>query len=119
MPGRYGEEDRLKDSNAYKTHFQKDTEQCFLPSRRDSTITLLFSFREYVVREKLASDHLFSLFLSHISSTSAYSLRNHSYPLPFTKKSAALNSFLPQPIILWNTLPFDVQSSNKACSNPS
>ena len=35
----------------------------------------------------------------------------HTYPVPFTKKSATLNSFLPRAIILWNTLSFDVQSS--------
>ena len=65
----------------------------------------------YRIREKLAPDHLFSLLPSLISSTSGYSLRKHSYPVPFTKKSATLNSFLPRAIILWNTLPFDVQSS--------
>ena len=65
----------------------------------------------YRIREKLAPDHLFSLLPSLISSTSGYSLRKHSYPVPFTKKSATLNSFLPRAIILWNTLLFDVQSS--------
>ena len=64
----------------------------------------------YRIREKLAPDHLFSLLPSLISSTSGYSLRKHSYPVPFTKKSATLNSFLPRAIILWNTLPFGVQS---------
>ena len=65
----------------------------------------------YRIREKLAPDDLLSLLPSLISSTSGFSLRKPSYPVPFTKKSATLNSFLPRAIILWNTLPFDVQSS--------
>ena len=63
----------------------------------------------YRIREKLAPDHLFSSLPSLLSSTSGYSLRKHSFRVPFTKKS--LNSFLRWAIILWNTLPFDVQSS--------
>ena len=66
----------------------------------------------YRICEKLAPDHLFSLLPSLISSTSGYSLRKHSYPVPWAlQKNLPLSSFLPRAIILWNALPFDVQSS--------
>ena len=51
----------------------------------------------YRIHEKLAPDHLFSLLPSLISSTSGYSLRKHSYPVPFTKKSATVSiAFCPE-----------------------
>ena len=40
------------------------------------------------------------------------SFRKESYPVPLTKKSATLNSFLPRAIVSWNVLPAEVQSSN-------
>ena len=68
----------------------------------------------YRIREKLAPDHLFHYFPPSYRAhhtQAGHSLRKHSYPAPLQKKSATLNSFLPRAIILWNTLPFDVQSS--------
>ena len=40
-------------------------------------------------------------------------IRSESTPIPspLQKRTATLNTFLPRAMILWNTLPFDVQSS--------
>ena len=65
----------------------------------------------YKIRQKLAPKYLCSLVPDLSSTTSGYSFRKFSYPVPLTKKSATLESFLPRAIILWNDLPTNVQSS--------
>ena len=65
----------------------------------------------YRVRANLAPAYLSSLVPPLTSTKSGYSFRKESYPVPLTKKSASLNSFLPRAIISWNALPAEVQSS--------
>ena len=65
----------------------------------------------YKIRQNLAPKYLCSLVPDLSSTTSGYSFRKFSYPVPLTKKSATLESFLPRAIILWNDLPTNVQSS--------
>ena len=65
----------------------------------------------YRVRANLAPTYLSSLVPPLTSTKSGYSFRKESYPVPLTKKSASLNSFLPRAIISWNALPAEVQSS--------
>ena len=66
----------------------------------------------YRVRANLAPTYLSSLVPPLTSTKSGYSFRKESYPVPLTKKSASLNSFLPRAIISWNALPAEVQSCN-------
>ena len=65
----------------------------------------------YKIRQNLAPKYLCSLVPDLSSTTSGFSFRKFSYPVPLTKKSATLESFLPRAIILWNDLPTNVQSS--------
>ena len=65
----------------------------------------------YKIRQNLAPKYLCTLVPDLSSTTSGYSFRKFSYPVPLTKKSATLESFLPRAIILWNDLPTNVQSS--------
>ena len=65
----------------------------------------------YRVGANLAPTYLSSLVPPLTSTKSGYSFRKESYPVPLTKKSASLNSFLPRAIISWNALPAEVQSS--------
>ena len=67
----------------------------------------------YKIRQNLAPKYLCSLVPDLSSTTSGYSFRKFSYPVPLTKKSATLESFLPRAIILWNDLPTNVQSDIK------
>ena len=65
----------------------------------------------YRVRANLAPTYLSSLVPPLTSTKSGYSFRKKSYPVPLTKKTASLNSFLPCAIISWNALPAEVQCS--------
>ena len=65
----------------------------------------------YKIHQKLAPSYLCSLVPPLTSSTSGYPFRKSSYPVPFVRKTATLQSFLPRAIILWNDLPNDVQAS--------
>ena len=65
----------------------------------------------YKIRQNLAPKYLCSLVPDLSSTTSGFSFRKFSCPVPLTKKSATLESFLPRAIILWDDLPTNVQSS--------
>ena len=65
----------------------------------------------YKIRQNLAPKYLCTLVPDLSSTTSGYSFRKFSYPVPLTQNSATLESFLPRAIILWNDLPTNVQSS--------
>ena len=47
-----------------------------------------------------------------VSATAGYSFRKSGYPVPATRKSSTLASFLPRSIVLWNALPKEIQESN-------
>ena len=49
--------------------------------------------------------------LPQLSSHCGYNFRKNLYPVPAVKKSSTLTSFFPRSIILWNSLPLDIQSS--------
>ena len=65
----------------------------------------------YRIRSNLAPAHLSSILPPLTSSTSGYPFRKLSYPVPYTRKSSTLASFLPRAIILWNALPKEIQLS--------
>ena len=100
---------RLQDS------FAKRLGLTLLPLKNRFNYHTLVLF--YKIRQNLAPKYLCSLVPDLSSTTSGYSFRKFSYPVPLTKKSTTLESFLPRAIILWNDLPTNVQSS-KARSRP-
>ena len=103
-----GPTQRLQRLLDHETPFRKKHGIMLPPlQKRFNYHTLVLLYR---IREKLAPDHLFSLLPSLISITSGYSLRKHSYPVPSTKNLPLSIAFCPA-MILWNTLPFDIQSS--------
>ena len=112
---RYGVEDRLKDSNACKTRFRKKTwnnasstpEEIRLPhSCASLQNTWKVSYRSFVLITSFPQAYRAHLAIRSESTPILSPLQNNR-----PNKSATLNSFLPRAIILWNTLPFDVQSS--------
>ena len=83
-----------------------------LQKRFDYHTLVLF----YRVHKKLAPNYLCSLLPPPTSTTSSYSFRKSIYPVPLTRKTATLESFLPRAIILWNALPNDLQSAKTLMS---
>ena len=65
----------------------------------------------FKIRLKVAPNYLNTL-LPSLSSSSGYSFRKLSYPVPIVAKSMTLQSFFPRSIILWNTLPSAIQHSH-------
>ena len=47
-----------------------------------------------------------------VSATMGYSFRKSGYPVPATRKSSTLASFVPRSIVLWNALPKEIQEPN-------
>ena len=68
------------------------------------TLALLFK-----VRLHQAPNSLYKL-LPPPSSSSGYTFRKISYPVPAVNRSSTLKSFLPRAIILWNALPVELQA---------
>ena len=69
--------------------------------------TLVLFFK---IKSNLAPPYLTEL-LPQLSSHCGYNFRKNLYPVPAVKKSSTLTSFFPRSIILWNSLPSDIQSS--------
>ena len=69
--------------------------------------TLVLFFK---IKSNLAPPYLTKL-LPQLSSHCGYNFRKNLYPVPAVKKSSTLTSFFPRSIILWNSLPSDIQSS--------
>ena len=69
--------------------------------------TLVLFFK---IKSNLAPPYLTEL-LPQLSSHCGYNFRKNPYPVPAVKKSSTLTSFFPRSIILWNSLPSDIQSS--------
>ena len=59
----------------------------------------------YKIRQNLAPKYLCTLVPDLSSTTSGYSFRKFSYPVPLTKKSATLESFLPELLSYGMTFP--------------
>ena len=59
----------------------------------------------YKIRQNLAPKYLCSLVPDLSSTTSGYSFRKFSYPVPLTKKSATLESFYPELLSYGMTFP--------------
>ena len=66
----------------------------------------------YKMRSSLVPPYLCTLLPRQVSATTGYSLRKSGYPVPATRKSSTLASFLPRSIVLWNALPKEIQESN-------
>ena len=64
------------------------------------------------MRSSLALPYLCSLLPQRASATAGYSFRKSGYPVPATRKSSTLSSFVPRSIVLWNALPKEIQESN-------
>ena len=79
-----------------------------LPSlqKRFDYLTLALFFK---VRIHQAPNSLYKL-LPPPSSSSGYTFRKISYPVPAVNRSSTLKSFLPRAIILWNALPVELQA---------
>ena len=79
-----------------------------LPSlqKRFDYFTLALFFK---VRLHQAPNSLYKL-LPPPSSSSGYTFRKISYPVPAVNRSSTLKSFLPRAIILWNALPVELQA---------
>ena len=69
--------------------------------------TLVLFFK---IKSNLAPPYLTEL-LPQLLSHCGYNFRKNLYPVPAVKKSSTLTSFFPRSIILWNSLPSDIQSS--------
>ena len=69
--------------------------------------TLVLFFK---IKSNSAPPYLTKL-LPQLSSHCGYNFRKNLYPVPAVKKSSTLTSFFPRSIILWNSLPSDIQSS--------
>ena len=66
----------------------------------------------YKMRSSLVPPYLCTLLPRRVSATAGYSFRKSGYPVPATRKSSTLASFLPRSIVLWNALPKEIQESN-------
>ena len=77
-----------------------------LQQRFDYHTLVLFS----KIKSNLAPPYLTEL-LPQLSSHCGYNFRKNLYPVPAVKKSSTLTSFFPRSVILWNSLPSDIQSS--------
>ena len=84
------------------------TRLSYLNCNSDLTITHLVLF--FKIKSNLAPPYLTEL-LPQLSSHCGYNFRKNLYPVPAVKKSSTLTSFFPRSIILWNSLPSDIQSS--------
>ena len=69
--------------------------------------TLVLFFK---IKSNLAPPYLTEL-LPQLSSHCGYNFRKNLYPVPAVKKSSTFTSFFPRSIILWNSLPSNIQSS--------
>ena len=58
----------------------------------------------YKMRSNLVPPYLCTLLPRRVSATTGYSFRKSWYPVPATRKSSTLASFLPRSIVLWNAL---------------
>ena len=65
----------------------------------------------YKMRSSLAPPYLCSLLPRQASAITGYSFRKSGYPVPATRKSSTLSSFVPRSIVLWNGLPKEIQES--------
>ena len=65
----------------------------------------------YKMRSSLAPPYLCSLLPRQASAVTGYSFRKSGYPVPATRKSSTLSSFVPRSIVLWNGLPKEIQES--------
>ena len=65
----------------------------------------------YNMRSSLAPPYLCSLLPRQASASTGYSFRKSGYPVPATRKSSTLASFVPRSIVLWNGLPKEIQES--------
>ena len=80
--------------------FERDMGFACLHYRLDSTITLWFcSTRWDQVLHRRTYAHFFP---RRASATTGYSFRKSGYPVPATRKSSTLSSFVPRSIVLWN-----------------
>ena len=65
----------------------------------------------YKIKSNLAPAYLTEL-LPSPSHNSGHTFRKELYPVPLVKKPSSLSSFLPRSIILWNSLPSELQKSS-------
>ena len=65
----------------------------------------------YKMRSSLAPPYLCILLPQRASISTGYSLRKSGYPVPATRKSSTLSSFVPRSIVLFNALPKEIQES--------
>ena len=63
----------------------------------------------YKMRSSLAPPYLCTLLPQRASTTTGYSIRKSGYPVPATRKSSTLSSFVPRAIVVWNALPKEIQ----------
>ena len=75
--------------------------------RFDQHTLILF----YKIKSNLAPAYLTEL-LPSPSHNSGHTFRKELYPVPLVKKSSSLSSFLPRSIILWFSLPSELQKSS-------
>ena len=66
----------------------------------------------YKMRSSLVPSYLCTLLPWRVSATTGYSFRKSGHPVPATRKSSTLASFVPRSIVLWNALPKEIQESN-------
>ena len=74
-------------------------------------LSLLSLVLLYKMRSSLAPPYLCSLLPRQASAITGYSFRKSGYPVPATRKSSTLSSFVPRSIVLWNGLPNEIQES--------
>ena len=79
------------------------------PVKNDLTTTRSSYFTR--LSQNLAPAYLTEL-LPSPSHNSGHTFRKELYPVPLVKKSSSLSSFLPRSIILWNSLPSELQKSS-------
>ena len=75
------------------------------------SLVLLYKMRS---RSSLAPPYLCTLLPGRASVTTGYSFRKSGYPVPATRKSSTLSSFVLRSIVLrlWNALRKKIQESN-------
>ena len=78
-------------------------------NRRFCYHTLLLFFK---IKNNISPSYLTSILPPSFKTTTPYSLRKTVYPVPYLTTQKTLQSFFPRSIILWNSLPAEVQNSS-------
>ena len=66
----------------------------------------------YTMRSSVAPPYLCTLLPQRASASTGYSFRKSGFPVPGTRKSSTLSSFVPRSIVLWNALRKEIRESN-------